>query len=94
MNEKIKVAGIEYEIKEFSNEEMKGTLGLADFNKQLISLNKESTDTTKKIAVYHEIIHILDNAFGLDLSERQVKYLTHAIIAFIQENPEFIANNR
>ena len=85
----IKVAGITYSIVEKTNEEMGGRLGLADFNSQLISINKDFTDQTKKIAIYHEIIHILSEAYGLNLTETQVKIGTHALLAFLDDNSGF-----
>lgn len=89
MSTNIRVAGINYEIRERSPAEMEGRLGLADFNNQLISINQDCTQQTKKIAVVHEIIHILSDAYGLNLTEEQVKIGTHAAIAFMVDNPEF-----
>ncbi len=88
-NNTIKVAGIEYTIVEHAPDVMGGRLGLADFNAQQITINQSATPQTKKIAVYHEIMHIISDAWGLDLSESQVKIGTHALIAFLAENPEF-----
>ncbi len=88
-NNVIKVAGIEYFIVESTPETMCGRLGLANFNAQQISINQSATAQTKKIATYHEIIHIISDAWGLELTETQVKIGTHALIAFLAENPEF-----
>jgi len=87
---KIKIAGIDYSIVEKTSEEMEGRIGLADFNSQLISINKDHTTQTKKIAVYHEIIHILSEAYNLNLTETQVKIGTHALIAFLADNSNFV----
>jgi hypothetical protein len=88
-NNIIKVAGIEYTIEEHAPDVMGGRLGLADFNAQHISINQSATPQTKKIAIYHEIMHIISDAWGLGLTESQVKIGTHALIAFLAENPEF-----
>jgi hypothetical protein len=85
----INVAGIKYDIVEKTPDEMQGRLGLADFNAQQIFINESATPQTKKIAVYHEIMHIISDAWGLGLTESQVKIGTHALIAFLEENPEF-----
>jgi hypothetical protein len=85
----ITVAGIKYDIVEKTPDEMQGRLGLADFNAQQITINESATPQTKKIAVYHEIMHIISDAWGLSLTESQVKIGTHALIAFLAENPEF-----
>lgn len=86
----IKIAGLEYQILEKTNLEMEGRIGLANFNTQEIWINKEHTSQTRKIAVVHEIMHLLSDAYGLDLSEDQVKIGTHAFIAFISDNPLFM----
>lgn len=85
----IKVAGLNYHIFEKNNEEMEGRIGLANFNTQEIWIGKDYTTQTKRIAVVHEIMHILSDAFGLSLTENQVKIGTHAFIAFLSENPSF-----
>lgn len=85
----ITVAGLNYQILEKTNEEMEGRIGLANFNTQEIWIGKDYTTQTKKIAVVHEVMHILSDAFGLGLTENQVKIGTHAFIAFLSENPSF-----
>jgi hypothetical protein len=86
----IKVAGIFYNIIEKGNDEMQGRIGLANFNTQEIWIGKEHTEQTKKIAIIHEIVHILSSAYGLELTENQVKIGTHALIGFMSENPGFM----
>jgi Zn-dependent peptidase ImmA (M78 family) len=82
----IKIAGIYYIIQHKTTEEMGGLVGYADFNKQVICINSDHTEQTRKIATYHEIIHIISEAYGLNLSEEQVKIGTHALLAFLREN--------
>jgi hypothetical protein len=84
-----KIAGLDYEILEKSPEEMEGKIGLANFNTQQVWVNTHHTTQTKKIAVWHEIIHLLSDAYGLSLTENQVKIGTHALIAFLADNPNF-----
>jgi Zn-dependent peptidase ImmA (M78 family) len=86
----VKIAGITYNIELKSKEEMNGLVGSADFNRQLISINKEHTEQTQRIAVYHEILHLLSDAYGLKLTEEQVKIGTHALIAFVEENKDIL----
>lgn len=89
---KIKVAGIEYSILQKSNEEMQNRIGLANFNTQEIFINREHTTQTKKIAYFHEILHIISDAYNLSLTENQVKFGTHALIAFLADNTNIISN--
>ena len=90
MKEKVKIAGIEYDLVLKTTEEMNGLVGSADFNKQLISINKDHTEQTQRIAVFHEVLHIVSDAYGLNLTEEQVKIGTHAFIALIEDNRELL----
>ena len=83
---KIKVAGILYDVQYCSNEEMNGLIGSADFNRQLIRINNEHTEQTQEIAGVHEILHIISDAYGVGLTEEQIKILTHGIIALYKDN--------
>ena len=87
-NIKIRIAGLDYDIKYKSGNEMGGNLGLANFNNQEISINQDATEQTKMIAVVHEILHIISDSYNLKMTEEQVKFLTHALIAFRHDNPE------
>jgi hypothetical protein len=89
----IKIAGLNYNLEFVSSENMGGNIGLADFNKQLITINENCTDQTKHIAVLHEILHILDRVYNLKLSEEQVIYTTHALIALFEDNPHMFKCN-
>ena len=90
MKEQVKIAGIDYSIALKSTEEMNGLIGTADFNRQLISINKDHTEQTQRIAVCQEILHIVSDAYGLNLTEEQVKIGTHALIALIEDNKELL----
>lgn len=89
MSNKFKVAGIEYDILQKTQEEMGGHIGQADFNAQEVRICQNFSKQTKKIAIYHEIIHILSDAYGLNLTEDQVRIGTHALLGFLSENPDF-----
>ena len=67
---------------------MQGQIGLANFNTQEIWIGTSFSEQTKKIALWHETLHIISDAYNLKLDEDQVKVLTHAWIAFITDNPE------
>lgn len=84
---KVRIAGLQYDIKYKSGDEMGGNLGLANFNLQEISINANATQQTQQVAVLHEVLHIISDSFNLKMSEEQVKILTHGIIAFKHDNP-------
>ena len=84
----MKISGILYNVDYLSDEEMKGNIGLADFNKQRIMINHDHTSQTQRIALLHETLHILDSTYGLGLTEKQVVHLTHALVGLVTDNPE------
>ena len=90
---KLKICGLEYSVLYKTPEEMGGTIGLARFNDQEIWIGNQFTDQTKKIALWHETLHILSDAYNLKLEEEQVKFLTHALIAFVDDNKNIDLNS-
>jgi len=86
----VKVAGIVYTISERSPEEMNGNIGLANFNTQEIWINSSASPQTKIIARWHEIVHILERAYGVSMSEQQVTIFTHALVSFLRDNPDTV----
>lgn len=87
-NMKLKICGLTYEVKYKTAEEMQGTIGLARFNDQEIWIGNDFTEQTKKIALWHETLHILSDAYNLKMNEEHVKFLTHALIALVEDNLE------
>ena len=89
---KLKICGITYEVLYKTPEEIQGNIGLALFNSQEIWINETFSEQTKKIALWHEVLHILDHAYNLKMTEEQVKFQTHALIALVEDNPEVFKN--
>ena len=86
----IKIVGIIYEILFKTQEEMQGNIGLARFNDQEIWINETCSSQTKKIALWHETLHILSDSFNLKMNEEQVKIATHALLALLEDNPGIV----
>ena len=84
----LKICGIVYKVLYKTPEEMQGNIGLARFNDQEIWIGSNFSEQTQKIAFWHETLHILSDAYNLSLDEQQVKFLTHAWIALMSDNPE------
>ena len=87
----IKICGINYDILYKSNEEMGGRSGYAHFNAQQICINTSHTPQTQKIALLHEVLHIMSDAYNpkMRLDEG---FTTHALLALFTDNPDFISN--
>jgi len=83
----LKICGLTYTVLYKTAQEMQGTIGLARFNDQEIWIGDHFTDQTQKIALWHEVLHILSDAYNLKMTEEQVKFMTHALIAFAEDNP-------
>lgn len=88
----LKICGINYRVLCKTPEEMAGVIGLAHFDKQEIWIGNQFSEQTKKIALWHETLHILSDAYNLKMNEEQVKFLTHALIALVTDNPEVFKN--
>jgi Zn-dependent peptidase ImmA (M78 family) len=91
----VKIAGLKYKIIDKDDSDMNGTIGLANFNSQEIWINKSHTEQTRSLARVHELLHIIDQAYGIDLTEKQVTILAHGITACINDNtyldlPDFL----
>ena len=85
-----KISGITFDTWFKPSEEMAGNIGLANFNAQTISINNDQSPQTKRIAAWHEIIHIMDSIYGLGLSEEQVIRLAHAMVGFFEDNQHLV----
>lgn len=83
----MKICGINYAVLYKTSEEMQGRIGTANFNTQEIWIGESFSEQTKKIALWHETLHILSDAYNLKMNEEQVKFMTHALIAFVEDNP-------
>ena len=86
----IKIGGLDYHVDFLPSEAMNGQIGLADFNRQRIMINADHTIQTQRIAVLHEVLHILEKTWNLKWDEEAVTYTTHALISLFSDNPDFI----
>lgn len=82
----IKISGINFQMQDKEPEKMNGLVGMAMFNAQEMWINSASTQQTKIIARWHEIIHMMDRAYGTKLTEEQVTIFTHALVALLRDN--------
>lgn len=90
----LKICGLTYIVLYKTQEEMQGNIGLARFNDQEIWIGNQFSEQTKKIALWHEVLHILSDAYNLKMNEEQIKFQTHALIAFVEDNHEVFKHER
>ena len=87
----VRIAGIDYSVDLVDPSQMVtgGGIGEADFNKQAIRINNTVTEQTKQIAIIHEIVHMIDHAYGTKLTEEQVVIFSHGLVQFLKDNPTY-----
>jgi hypothetical protein len=90
----VKISGIKFQMQDMESEKMNGLVGMAMFNSQEMWIHKDMTPQTKMIARWHEIIHMLDRAYGTKFNEDQVTIFTHALVALLQDNPDIVEKIR
>lgn len=95
MGKDIKTASIctvLYSIVKKNSIDMPDSLGMCHSDIQEIWVNNSNTDETTRNVILHECIHAISDSYDLELTERQVKVLATALIAFSRDNPE-LAND-
>ncbi len=53
-----------------------------------IFLNADASEEQKKATLLHELIHALDEMYGIGLKEKQVEKLGNALYMLQKDNPE------
>lgn len=61
-------------------------LGGIDYLTQNIMLRSDASPEDKRVALLHEILHGVDDAWGLRLKERQVDMLAKALYQLLRDN--------
>lgn len=90
--EKIRINGIDYEIKEVSglNDDSKVLYGQVTYGKTLIELNPENQSKQhEKVTLWHEIFHVIEETNGLDFGENKEKVidtLAFAVNQILEDN--------
>lgn len=84
----VKICGVQHNILFKSAVEMPDELGLCHSDIQQIWLCETNSDETMLNVLLHECIHTIDHNHDLDMTERQVKVLAFALIAFARDNPK------
>ena len=94
--EKIRVLYRTYQISEVDNLHDGGDdlYGQVQYLEERILLNSAASDETKKAALIHEVVHTIDDLFGIGLEEKQVEQLGVGIYNLIRDNPEMFISER
>ncbi len=64
----------------------KGLFGQADHVKHAIRISRFATPDHHPVTFLHEVLHVIDEVYDLDLKERQVDVLAAALVSFLKDN--------
>ena len=68
--------------------------GQIDHIEQLITLNEDAGIEQQKATLMHEMVHGLDELYGIGLKEKQVEKLGTALYMLVRDNPELFAEDK
>lgn len=69
---------------------LRETLGNCDNTNQILQVDGGQHEFSKKDTVLHEVLHAIDDAIQSELSERQVRSVTTALLDMMRRNPAFM----
>ena len=84
----ITVVGREYSI--VVKEDLVGLYGQCDYDNLRIDIKSGQIPLLEADTLLHELIHSIDDAMQLKMSERQVHCTATGIIALLRDNPQFL----
>ena len=81
----------DYEVKKTNNlwnDSGETLYGQTQYIEQLILINENASEEQQKATLIHELVHGLDELFGIELKEEQVEKLGNAFYMLIRDNEE------
>ena len=81
----------DYKVKKTSNlrsDSGETLYGQTQFIEQLILINDNASEDQQKATLIHELVHGLDELFGIELKEEQVEKVGNAFYMLIRDNLE------
>lgn len=84
----LKIVGREYSVEKI--EEYDEQVGGVDFDKCTIVIKDGQQRLLEADTLLHESLHIIDDIFQLELTERQVYCITSGLIAILRDNPNLM----
>lgn len=88
MPSSVDVIGRTYEL--VYDEGLKGLVGLCDSDVLKISILPGQVKCMEVDTVLHEVVHAIDIAMFLNMSERQVYCITVGLLSVLKSNPQFL----
>lgn len=63
--------------------------GMVEHVSQVIDIDKTSTEERQKMALFHEVLHVLNHEYQLGLVEEQIITITSSVIDTLNRNKWF-----
>ena len=61
-------------------------LGQSLADKQVIKVDPDTTDETKNVTLWHEIVHAISDVFSCELDERNVDRIAQGVAALLRDS--------
>ena len=87
--ERLKILGKPFQIKWLTEGLDNDLVGECDTDKQVISVRDGQPLEQEQDTLLHEVIHAIEEAMGLKMSERQVKGCATGLLAVMKDNARF-----
>lgn len=88
----IKAVGRSYQVHVEESKDFTGELnGEVNVDKQVIRIASGQGFEGERETLLHEVIHIVEKLFAVDLEEEQVKVLSNALFNVLRDNPKFVS---
>ena len=84
----LNIIGREYEVVYL--DDLKDVIGDCDFDNLKIRIKNGQPFSLETDTLLHEVMHAIDNAMQLNMTERQVYCVTTGLIATLKDNQEFL----
>lgn len=85
----VDVVGKRYSIEPMEGGPGSGPIGLCVDTQCKILYTADQADQQLQDTVLHELLHAIDYAMALELTERQVQAMSAGVLQVLQANPEF-----
>lgn len=69
-----------------SGDSNKKYMGRAYYKKRLIAIRKDMSDDIKKATLMHEIMHVITDSIGQDVSEKFIEGMENAMMEALRQN--------
>lgn len=89
--DKVKICGVSFDVVYLDNlnDGNKVLLGETNYDNTTIKLcSSNQSEEGKKMTFIHEVVHVIDNAFQLKLSEEYIESIGRGVFALINDNPD------